>query len=151
MAAQREQNISILASLPAGARLANLMQPGGIAYGARLDTLRAARTDALLQGGAVPVTMLIQAGSDGRSAVSTRWPGKLQVTVPEAGPALKSDGWYVVRGALSVADGDDALPPAKLEAAVVHACGKAECADAADPVFIVDQKLAAAGLSKGTP
>lgn len=149
MIAQRDQDIRTLASMPVGARLANLLHPGRIEYGARLDALRNARTDALLQGKPVAVSMLIQAGAGGRTAVDTKWPGKLQVTVPGGGPELQSDGWYVVRGLLDMPDRDNALAPATLEATAVHACGKAECADAADAAFIVDHKLAAAGLSNG--
>lgn len=142
MLAQREQNIRALSSASTSVKLANWVSEGQIDYYTKLNNLRAARAAALVGGKPVTVSMLIQADGSGRNKVDTKWPGKLEVTVAEGQPDLNSSGWYLVRGLLSVPEGDP-LPPAQLTAQTVYACAQPKCADATDPTAIVDRKLAA--------
>lgn len=142
MLAQREQNIRALSSASTSVKLANWVSDGGIDYYTKLNNLRAARAAALVGGKPVMVSMLIQADGSGRNKVDTKWPGKLEVTVAEGQPDLNSSGWYLVRGLLSLPEGDS-LPPAQLTAQTVYACAQPKCADATDPTAIVDRKLAA--------
>lgn len=142
MLAQREQNIRALSSAPTSVKLANWVSDGQIDYYTKLNNLRTARAAALVGGKPVMVSMLIQADGSGRNKVDTKWPGKLEVTVAEGQPDLSSSGWYLVRGMLSVPEGDN-LPPARLTAQTVYACAQPKCADATEPTAIVDRKLAA--------
>lgn len=142
--AQREQSISVLSSSSSSLRLANFITPGQINYRLTLDNLRGARAAALINGKAVPVSMLFQADGSGRNDVPTKWPGLLKVTVPAGQPELASSGWYLVYGQLSVPDGTG-LPAAQLMAEQVYACTMTKCADAAIPEAVVDRKLAIQG------
>jgi hypothetical protein len=141
MAAQRDSYIQQLRSSSDSVKLANFILPGPVDTSAHLDSLRAARTAALISGHAVDVTMLVQTYSSGSEGVATKWPGHLTVTTLN-GQSLKSSSWYIVRGSLTVPEGDD-LPDANLAAAAIYACQKDQCADATDAAAIVDHKLAA--------
>jgi len=141
MAAQRDSFIQQLQSSSDSVKLANFILPGPIDTAAHLDSLRAARTTALIAGHAVDVTMLVQTYSSGSEGVTTKWPGHLAINVPNGKP-LKSSSWYIVRGSLTVPAGDD-LPDANLAATAIYACQKDQCADATDAAAIVDHKLAA--------
>ena len=127
-------------------RLANFLSTDPVNFYARLDSLRSARTASILAAKPVNVQMLVQMDSSGHDKVATEWPGQLQVTVPESLPALKSSGWYLIRGQLSVPDGDD-LPVAQLIAEDLYACTQPKCAEAADPTTIVDRKIAGVAAS----
>lgn len=140
MSAQRDSYIQQLRSSPDSVKLANFILPGPVDTSAHLDSLRAARTSALLAGHAVDVTMLIQTYSSGSEGVTTKWPGHLAINVQNGKP-LKSSSWYIVRGSFSVPAGDD-LPDANLAASAIYACQKDQCADATDAAAIVDHKLA---------
>jgi hypothetical protein len=139
--AQREQYIRALTAAAPSVKLANSISDGQIDYYRRLDNVREARAVALVRGEPVPVAMLVQADGNGRDKVDTKWPGKLQVTVPNGQPSLKSSGWYLVQGTLTVPEGDS-VPPAQLAAKKVQACEQPKCADAMDAAAIVDRKLA---------
>jgi hypothetical protein len=142
MQAMRTQYIQQMTGAPASVKLANFIGDGQLNLFSRLDNLRAARASALVTGKPVGVSMLVQAGSGGRSAVAATWPGGLLVTVADGQPDLKSSDWYLVRGLLSVPDGDS-MPPAQLMAQTVYACAQPKCAEAEDAAAIVDRKLAA--------
>lgn len=139
--AQREQNIRALSGAPPSIRLANYITDGDLSLYTRLSNLRSARAAALMSGKAVPVSMLVQANGSGRSKVASKWPGKLELTVADPLPELASSQWYLVRGLLSVPEGDGVLP-AQLTAQAIHACAQPKCADAADPAIVIDHKLA---------
>jgi len=140
--ARRDQDILSLSQASSSVKLANAISDGQINYGQHLDNLRSARAKAIINGQLVTVSMLIQVDESGRYELPTKWPGHLQVTVSVSHPELKSSGWYLVRGLLSVPDGDS-LPPATLVANAVYACAQLQCADATDATTIVDRKLAA--------
>lgn len=139
--AQREQNIRTLTGTSPSVRLANYISDGEFSLYTRLSNLRNARAAALMSGKAVPVSMLVQADAGGRTKVASKWPGKLELTVSEPLPELASSKWYLVRGLLSVPEGDG-LPPAQLTAQAIHACAQPKCADATDPTTVIDHKLA---------
>jgi hypothetical protein len=143
MLAERDQDVQMLGNSPDGVRLANWFSTGPLNFAARLDDLRSARYAALVRNAAVPVTMLVQAGSAGRSHVDTTWPGHLLVSVPDGQPDLSASNWYLVQGVLSVSD-ETTLPPAELTAQRVYACKQSQCAEAKDAAATVDRKLAAA-------
>lgn len=143
--AQRAGYIQGLGGLPTSARLANFMAPGMIDYSLRLNDLRDARGRALLQDKPVTVNMLVQSDGSGRDKIPVRWPGKLRVSVPASQEPLSSGTWYLLHGVLSVPQ-DDTLST-QLVAETVYTCKQAECADAADPIAIVDHKLAAMGVT----
>ncbi|MBF0325553.1 MAG: DUF4852 domain-containing protein [Alphaproteobacteria bacterium] len=138
--AQRDQTVRVLASAPISTRLASFIGEGDISTRARLDNLRAARAAALMAGRAVPASLLVQADVSGRVNVQTRWPGKLTLSVPDSLPAVDPSRWYLVRGLLSVPEGDG-LPVATLAVQALYACTQDRCADAADPAALVDRKL----------
>jgi len=140
--ARRDQDILTLSQASSSVKLANVISDSQIDYGQHLDNLRSARAEAIIRGQQVAVSMLVQMDESGRNEVATEWPGHLQVTVPESQPELKSSGWYLVRGLLSVPDGDS-LPPAALVANAVYACAQPKCVDATDATTIVDRKLTA--------
>ncbi|HEY8037843.1 MAG TPA: DUF4852 domain-containing protein [Methylobacter sp.] len=140
--ARRDQDILALSQASSSVKLANAISDEQINYGQHLDNLRSARAKAIIKGQPVTVSMLVQMDESGRNELPTKWPGHLQVTVSESQPELKSSGWYLVRGLLSVPDGDS-LPPATLVANAVYACTQPQCADATDATTIVDRKLAA--------
>lgn len=139
----RDQTIHSLSNTSTSVRLANFISAGDINYFNRLNNLREARASALISGKAVAVTMLLQADSSGRRQVAATWPAKLEVTLAEGLPDLKSSGWYLVRGLLNVPD-NGMLPPAQIMAQEVYACTQPKCAEAADATAIVDRKLAGA-------
>lgn len=140
--ARREQNIRSLASASASVKLANFVSDGELNFYTRLSNLRSARAAALVSGKAEPVIMVVQAESSGRTKVDTTWPGKLEVTVADGQPELKSSEWYLIRGLLTVPDGNS-LPAAQLMPQQIYACTQPKCAEATDAATIVDRKLAA--------
>ena len=150
MLAQRDQNIRMLADSTPQVRLANFMAPGPINLGEGLASLLSARAAASFRAKPVEVVMLFQADSSGREKVATAWPGELEVTIPETLPALKSSGWYLVRGQISVPEGDG-LKTAQLGAEDVYACTQEKCRDATDPTAVVDRKLAVGNSKQGAP
>lgn len=139
--AQRGNYINALSQANASVRLANFITDGDINLYRGLDNARDARAAALLSGKPVQVAMMVQSAGNGRSAVATTWPGKLEISLPDSLPSLTSSQWYLVRGLLSVPDGGG-VTTAQLSAQSIHACSQAQCADAADPAAIVDHKLA---------
>lgn len=143
---QRERYIQALVAAPESAKLANWISDDQINTYARLDNLRKARAAALVIGKPVAVSLLIQADGNGRKNVATRWPGKLEVTTGADQPDLVDAGWYLVRGVLTVPEGDSVLS-AQLLASKVFMCAAPKCADAADPEAIVDRKLAGLAAS----
>lgn len=149
--AQRDQAVGQLAGASSAVKFANWVSSGPLDYMMRLDSIRSARAEAVIEGRPVTVRMLLQAKGNGRDKVDSLWPGKLQLTVPSGQPELKADGWYLVEGRLTVADGDD-LPPAQLTATSLYACTQDKCADAGDARALVDRKLAAVPqAAPGTP
>jgi hypothetical protein len=140
IAAQRDMYIQQLQYSSASTKLANFILPGPPDLSIHLDSLRAARAAALIAGRPANVTMLIQAYSSGSDEVPTKWPGHLSITTPN-GQSLISSGWYIVRGALTVPQGND-LPDSNLVATSIYACQKDDCAEAADATAIIDHKLA---------
>jgi len=139
--ANRDQDIMALSQATTSVKLANIISAGQINYRYTLSNLRYARADAILKDHPTNVSMLVQMDASGRNEVATEWPGHLKVTVPENLPELKSSGWYLVRGLLSVPEGNS-LPPAALVANAIYACTQPKCADATDATTIVDHKLA---------
>ena len=137
--AQRQQNIDFLSNSSISTKLANLISDGPLDFGVRLNNLRDARGEALISGRALTVSMLVQMAASGRDEVDTKWPGHLQISVPTTQPDLKSSGWYLVRGNLSVPDGDF-TSPAQLEAMRIYACTQTQCNEANNSAFIVDKK-----------
>lgn len=122
-----------LAQLTTGTRsspslLGGFISEGSIDDAPNLSSLLDARARALVSGKPITVPMLVQAKSSGRDKVSTRWPGKLRVTIPETQDAMKSDGWYLVYGQFSVPD-EDGLPDADLAATASYACEQPHCAE----------------------
>jgi len=142
MLAMREQYIRQIGTASTSVKLANFANDGPLNFYAPLNNLRAARAAALISGKPVAVTMLVQAGSSGRSTIDTSFPGSLQVTVMDGQPDLKSSEWYLVRGLLSVPDSAGTLA-AQLTTQAVYPCQQPKCAEAQDPAVIVDRKLAA--------
>ena len=140
--AQRQEDITLLAQSTPSTRLANWISTGPLDFSARLESLRGARTAALLAGRPVTVQMLVQADEGGRDKIASRWPGHLRVTVPSGQPALRASHWYLVQGALSVPE-KPGLQTATLAADRVYACTQAQCRDAMNATAIVDRKLAA--------
>ena len=140
--ANRDQDIMTLSQATNSVKFANIISDGQINYRHNLNNLRYARADAILKNHPVNISMLVQMDASGRNEVATTWPGHLKITVPENLPELKSSGWYLVRGLLSVPDGND-LPAAALVANAIFACTQPKCADATDATTIVDHKLAA--------
>lgn len=140
--ASRDQDIIALSQASSSVKLANVISDGQINYLHHLNNLRFARADAILRSQPVAVSMLVQMDASGRNEVATAWPGHLKITVPENLPEVKSSGWYLVRGLLSVPDGDS-LPPAALVANTIYACVQPKCVDATDATTIVDRKLTA--------
>lgn len=141
MLAQREYHIRMIGGASTSVKLANYINDGPLNTYAGLGNLRDARAAALLSGKPVAVSMLVQAESSGRTKVETKWPGKLELNVAEGQPELKSSGWYLVRGLLSVPEGAG-LPAAQMMTQAVYACTQPKCAEATDATAIVDRKLA---------
>lgn len=139
--AQRGDFINTLSRANTSVRLANFITDGDINLYRGLDNARDARAAALLSGKPVQVAMMVQSAGNGRSAVATTWPGKLELNLTESLPSLTSSQWYLVRGLLSVPEGSG-VTTAQLAVQSVHACLQVQCADAADPAAIVDHKLA---------
>ncbi len=139
--AQREQDIKILATSPPSTKLFNFISTGPLNLYSHLNDLRTARGNALLHGKPQDVAMLVQTDSSGRQKVATKWPGNLEISLPEALPKLESNAWYLVQGVLTVGDGDD-FPPAQLSAITLYACTQPKCSDAMDATAILDRKLA---------
>lgn len=139
--AQRDYNIRALSGASASVRLANFISDGDVSLYSRLNNLRAARAAALMGGKGVPVSLLVQSDGSGRTKVLTRWPGKLELNVTEPLPPLASAQWYLVRGLLSVPEGEG-VPAAQLAVQSLHACAQPQCADAAEPAAVIDHKLA---------
>jgi hypothetical protein len=126
-------------------RLANAIAPAGSLPpdgGRRLDNLRDARADALISGQPTPVSLLIQAGADGRNQVAASWPGSLALDVPQAQPQLVTGRWYLVHGALSVDDTPNDDPPAaaRLQVQSLIACARPRCEDVANPDAIAQRR-----------
>ena len=143
MEAERGNTIERLKALPLSVRLANWMSPGPVNFGLSLSNIRVARAQALIRNTPIETIMLVQADKSGRDAITTRWPGHLEITVPKDRPEFKSGNWYLVTGTITTPDGDD-FPPAHLAAQTVFACEQEKCTDASDATGIVDRKLAAA-------
>jgi hypothetical protein len=139
--AERAQNIATLANSTVATRLANWISTDPLNFSISLDALRWARARSVLNGGPVSVAMLVQMGASGRKAVETKWPDHLQVTVDDSAAELKSSGWYLVAGQLTVPQGD-APAATQLSATAVYACGRPQCAEATDAAAIVDRKTA---------
>lgn len=139
--AQRGDFINTLSRANTSVRLANFITDGDINLYRGLDNARDARAAALLSGKPIQVAMMVQSSGNGRSAVATTWPGKLELNLTESLPSLTSSQWYLVRGLLSVPEGSG-VTTAQLAVQSVHACLQVQCADAADPAAIVDHKLA---------
>ena len=98
----------------------------------QLDNIRNVRIRVAQSGQPQQSILLVQANGSGRTQVPTRWPGKLDLTVPEGQPALASGTWYIVRGLVTVADTGD-FPAAEMSVQVAHACTQDACHDAEDP------------------
>jgi|GEM_PF-1828966 len=138
--AQKEAYIASLKSSPLSIRLASYLYEKSLIRPRPLDNLADARASAALNGGPVRVGMLIQMDEGGRQEVETQWPGLLNVNTSEEMPELKSSGWYLVDGFLSVIN-NGKLEPAVLNATRLQACQEDMCKDLASPELIVERYM----------
>ena len=97
-----------------------------------LDTMRNVRMRIAINKQPAQTILLVQADGSGRKQVPTKWPGQLNLTVPEDQPALSSGTWYVVRGLVNIPNAGN-FPPAEMSVQFIHACTQDECHDAEDP------------------
>ncbi|WP_338332316.1 DUF4852 domain-containing protein [Acetobacter sp. LMG 32666] len=103
----------------------------------QLDTIRNVRMRIAMNDQPAQTILLVQADGSGRKQVPTKWPGKLNLTVPEDQPALSSGTWYIVRGLVNVPSTGD-FPAADMSVQFIHACTQDECHDAEDPQALLN-------------
>lgn len=138
--ARREQDIAVLGKVSVSARLFNFISPSTELERGSLTSLRKARGYALLHEKPVTVSMLVQSDGGGATDVPTKWPGLLNVTIPQDAKPMESLRWYLVYGDLIVPQGEG-LPDAILRATEVYECQAEQCADASAPEAVVDRKV----------